>query len=58
MIFGYFYRNTALGLMHSRDLDDMRRAIGEEDQDGPDGGSPHVNMRHVARKRMTGASAG
>ncbi|MBY6067720.1 hypothetical protein KUW17_13265 [Leisingera aquaemixtae] len=30
--------------MHSADLDDMRAAIldDEEDDDGPDGGSPHV----------------
>jgi hypothetical protein len=51
MYFGYFHRRSGLSLMHSPDLEDMRRAIGGEDQDGPDGGSPHV--RPLVRPERT-----
>lgn len=37
-MFAYVFRNTALGLFHSPDLTDMRRALAGEDDDGPDGG--------------------
>ena len=38
MFFHYIYRHSAINRMHSPDLTDMRRAILEEDDDGPDGG--------------------
>ena len=50
MIYGYFLRRSSLRLMHSPDLDDMRRAIGEEDQDGPDGGSPDIRPLAPVRR--------
>ncbi|WP_164932879.1 hypothetical protein [Tropicibacter alexandrii] len=42
MIFNLVFQTSGLRLMHSADLDDMRRAIADEDDDGPDGGSPHA----------------
>ena len=38
MFFHYIYRHSAINRMHSPDLTDMRRAILDEDDDGPDGG--------------------
>ncbi|MDC0657641.1 hypothetical protein N6L27_06515 [Leisingera sp. SS27] len=37
--------------LHSSDIDDMRAAIldGEDDDDGPDGGSPHVRVKKRRR---------
>lgn len=42
MIFRFVFQNSGLSRFHSTDLDDMRRAIGSDDENGPDGGSPHV----------------
>jgi hypothetical protein len=50
MIFRVLYTQTGLNRFHSTDLADMREAILEEDQDGPDGGSPHVALPSVRRK--------
>ncbi|MEW2912837.1 hypothetical protein [Leisingera sp. JC11] len=40
-------RHPGRRFMHSADLDDMRAAIldDEDDDDGPDGGSPHVSVK-------------
>ena len=47
MIFRMVFQNSGLRRMHSADLDDMRRALtdDDEDQDGPDGGSPCADPR-------------
>ncbi|MBE1282635.1 MAG: hypothetical protein GJ676_04925 [Rhodobacteraceae bacterium] len=42
MFLRILYRNTGLSRLHSADLTDMRRALVDEDDDGPDGGSPFV----------------
>lgn len=55
MIFRLVFLTGGLRLMHSPDLDDMRRALLEEDEDhdGPDGGAPHARPR--LRRRRVGA---
>lgn len=40
MLLRYLYVQTGLNHFHSTDLGDMRRALLDEDEDGPDGGSP------------------
>ena len=45
MFLHYLYRQTGLNHFHSTDLADMRRALLDEDQDGPDGGSADVTGR-------------
>ena len=45
MIDAYLFSRTAC-FMHSPDLEDMRRAILGDDDDGPDGGCPDI--RHLA----------
>lgn len=42
MFFRSLYHSTGLNRFHSTDLTDMQDAILGEDQDGPDGGTPHV----------------
>ncbi|WP_168797905.1 hypothetical protein [Pacificoceanicola onchidii] len=44
-MFTFVFRNSGLRLMHSPDLDDMRRAMEDDDQAGPDGGTPHVRRQ-------------
>lgn len=48
-MFQFTHPLSGAGLMHSADLDDMRAAIlddgGEEDDDGPDGGSPFITAK-------------
>lgn len=51
MFFRFVYLNTGLNRFHSTDLTDMRHAIaGEEDQEGPDGGTPHLRLLRSARE--------
>lgn len=57
MIYGYFIRRSSVRLMHSPDLDDMRRAIAEDDQDGPGGGSPDIRRLSLAPDARPGATA-
>lgn len=45
MLMRYLYTQTGLNHFHSTDLDDMRRALLDEDQDGPDGGSADISAR-------------
>ncbi|GAB5438341.1 hypothetical protein [Falsiruegeria mediterranea] len=50
MFFPFVYRRASLNPMHSPDLTDMRRAILEEDDDGPDGGfylSQHADPKNA-----------
>ncbi|MFY0309492.1 hypothetical protein ACFMBG_06305 [Leisingera sp. D0M16] len=53
-MFQYTHPLRGAGFMHSADLDDMRAAIldegEEEDDDGPDGGSPFIAEK---RARVT-----
>lgn len=51
MFFRYVYLKTGLRRFHSTDLTDMQDAILGEDQDGPDGGTPHVAMLPARRER-------
>jgi len=61
MFFQMVYKTSGLHRMHSPDLTDMRRAILEEDDDGPDGGcirfpltnriSPALSQRDMRRPR-------
>lgn len=48
-MFRYLYHQTGLNHFHSTDLDDMRRALLDEDQDGPDGGCPDAMPGRVTR---------
>ncbi|MCZ0962753.1 hypothetical protein [Paracoccus benzoatiresistens] len=41
----YIYVQTGLNHFHSTDLNDMRSALLDEDQDGPDGGSADIVTR-------------
>ena len=50
MIFNFALRTSATRVMHSPDLDDMRRAIVDEDQDGPDGGDPDVRRLRLVKR--------
>lgn len=54
-MFRQLYTQTGLKYFHSTDLSDMQRAIVEEDDDGPDGGSPHLgsNGTRVQGSRET-----
>ena len=40
MLFQLLFQNTGMSCLHSPDLSDMRQALLDEDDDGPDGGSP------------------
>lgn len=51
MYFSSLHRNLRIRGMFTAALDDMRRALGGEDQDGPDGGSPFI----AKRRSPTGA---
>jgi len=42
---GFIVPLPAVRLMHSPDIEDMRRALTGEDDDGPDGGSPVIRLR-------------
>ena len=43
MVFRFLYLNTGLRHFHSANVTDMRKAISDEDQDGPEGGTPHIH---------------
>lgn len=63
MLFRYFFMQTGLNPFHSPDLADMRRALLDDDQDGPDGGSADIAPRTAAsagkaRHRMTHRATG
>lgn len=49
-MFPQVYQLTGLRYFHSTDLRDMRKAILEDEEDGPDGGSPHVNQQQAQRQ--------
>ncbi|MEQ9258556.1 MAG: hypothetical protein RIG84_05615 [Roseovarius sp.] len=51
MFYRFLYLNTALNRFHSADLADMHGAILSEDQDGPDGGTPHIARTSHRRMR-------
>lgn len=53
MIQAYLFSRTT-PLLHSPDLEDMRRAILDEDDDGPDGGCPDIRSLAL----VCGASPG
>ncbi len=53
MYFSYIYRTTGLRMMHSTDLDDMRRALSGEDRNGPDGDGPHNKKLNPERGGLT-----
>ena len=52
MFLQYLFRQTGLNHFHSTDLADMRRALLDEDQDGPDGGSADVTARLALPRRL------
>ena len=52
MLMRYLYVQTGLNHFHSTDLADMRRALVDEDQDGPDGGSSDVTARMAPPRRQ------
>ncbi len=52
MLLRYLYMQTGLNHFHSTDLADMRRALLDEDQDGPDGGSADVTLGSVPPRRQ------
>lgn len=55
MLFRYLYTQTGLNRFHSADLGDMRRALLDEDQDGPDGGSADISVQPARRQhRVSG----
>jgi len=54
MFFRFAFLHTGLNRFHSTDLHDMRDAILNEDQDGPDGGSPHIDKSTLNRKAVSG----
>lgn len=50
MLFHYLFLRGGLNRFHSPDLADMRDALLDEDQDGPDGGSADIAPRMVLRQ--------
>ncbi|MBO9450009.1 hypothetical protein J7426_07070 [Tropicibacter sp. R16_0] len=55
MFLPFVFRSSSINPMHSPDLTDMRRAILEEDDDGPDGGF-HMS-RHAEPNTATAAQS-
>ena len=52
MFMRYLYTQTGLNHFHSTDLADMRRALLDEDDDEPDGGSADVSARQGPQSRQ------
>lgn len=44
-MFPQVYQWTGLRYFHSTDIRDMKQAILEDEEDGPDGGSPHIKKQ-------------
>lgn len=50
-MFAFLGQMPAVRMMHSPDIDDMRRALTDEDDDGPDGGAPNVAALPIQNRR-------